>query len=255
MATQVQRRRGTTAQNAAFVGAEGEFTYDTELKTIRVHDGSTTGGFPLIKKTVSLQGATKCKITYNNDGIVTGGSDLEMSDLPSQMSTTYVLKNTDITPVPAGSFKCKVRYDAKGLVLEGDDLSASDIPSGIAQSKITNLESDLASKMPKITVEVPAATSGSIQLIDNVVNKVILNGSATLVSPVIAAGQSGILHQCLVQLYKGDIGYTVSFTANKYFGTSAAPDISSVGYYNIYYEYDTIQNAWVIGAIKKVDAA
>ena len=74
-----------------------------------------------------MEGATKCKITYNSDGIVTGGSDLEMSDLPSQMSTTYVLKNTDITPVPAGSFKCKVRYDAKGLVLEGADLSASDI--------------------------------------------------------------------------------------------------------------------------------
>ena len=257
MATQVQRRRGTAAEytSSGFVGAEGEFTYDKTAKTIRVHDGATPGGFKLIRQDVSLTPATKCKITYNEQGIVTGGSDLEMSDLPSALATTYVLKNADITPVPAGSWKCKVRYDAKGLVLEGGDLTASDIPSVIPQSKIQNLQADLTGKMPQIQVVTPLTTSGSIQLTDNAINKIVLTGSATLLSPTFDSSASGILHQCLVQLYKPDIAYTVSFAATKYFGSSSAPDLSSVGYYNIYYEYDTTQNAWVIGAIRKIDAA
>lgn len=44
MATQVQFRRGTTSQNNAFTGAQGEFTVDTEQWTIRIHDGTTPGG-------------------------------------------------------------------------------------------------------------------------------------------------------------------------------------------------------------------
>lgn len=47
MAGKFQLRRGSTAQNNAFTGAEGEVTYDTEVKNIRVHDGQTQGGFPV----------------------------------------------------------------------------------------------------------------------------------------------------------------------------------------------------------------
>lgn len=47
MTSAVQRRRGTTAQHASFTGLLGEFTYDTDKKTVVVHDGSTAGGNPL----------------------------------------------------------------------------------------------------------------------------------------------------------------------------------------------------------------
>jgi hypothetical protein len=47
MPTQLQLRRGTTAQTASFTGATGEVTVDTDRKTLVVHDGSTTGGTPL----------------------------------------------------------------------------------------------------------------------------------------------------------------------------------------------------------------
>jgi len=47
MATQVQFRRGTTTQNNAFTGANGEFSVDTDVKTIRLHDGVTGGGQPI----------------------------------------------------------------------------------------------------------------------------------------------------------------------------------------------------------------
>ena len=47
VATQVKRRRGTTAENDAFTGAEGEITVDTEKHELRVHDGMTQGGFKI----------------------------------------------------------------------------------------------------------------------------------------------------------------------------------------------------------------
>lgn len=50
MAKAIQRRRGTTAQHAAFTGLVGELTVDTDKKTVVVHDGSTAGGVPLAKE-------------------------------------------------------------------------------------------------------------------------------------------------------------------------------------------------------------
>jgi hypothetical protein len=55
MASQVQFRRGTTTQNNAFTGAAGEITYDTDAKTLRLHDGTTSGG----GATVLTTGATQ----------------------------------------------------------------------------------------------------------------------------------------------------------------------------------------------------
>ena len=44
MSRQVQIRRGTTAEHAAFTGAQGELTYNTTTKRLHSHDGSTVGG-------------------------------------------------------------------------------------------------------------------------------------------------------------------------------------------------------------------
>ena len=46
----LQVRRGTAAQNNNFTGLAGEITMDTTNKTLRVHDGSTLGGFALAKQ-------------------------------------------------------------------------------------------------------------------------------------------------------------------------------------------------------------
>ena len=51
MPKQVQLRRGTTAEHAGFTGAVAEITVDTNLYTIRVHDGVTAGGHRLAKYT------------------------------------------------------------------------------------------------------------------------------------------------------------------------------------------------------------
>jgi len=53
MATQVQRRRGSTDNHRTFTGVVGETTVDTDKKTVIVHDGATQGGFPLLREDMS----------------------------------------------------------------------------------------------------------------------------------------------------------------------------------------------------------
>ncbi len=66
MATQVQFRRGTTTQNNAFTGAIGEITYDTEVKTLRLHDGSNAGGGAIVVNTASAQTLTNKTLSTNS---------------------------------------------------------------------------------------------------------------------------------------------------------------------------------------------
>lgn len=54
MATQLQLRRGTASENDNFTGATGELTYDTTNSTLRLHDGSTQGGFLIQTDTTGL---------------------------------------------------------------------------------------------------------------------------------------------------------------------------------------------------------
>lgn len=49
MARVLQIRRGTTQQNDKFTGMAGEITFDSDAKTLRIHDGETLGGFKIAR--------------------------------------------------------------------------------------------------------------------------------------------------------------------------------------------------------------
>ena len=83
MATQVQFRRGTTAEHSGFKGADGEVTVDTSLKTVVIHDAITNGGFPLLRQDGSNslleRGAvTSCALKFAGDpntGLISPAAD------------------------------------------------------------------------------------------------------------------------------------------------------------------------------------
>ena len=83
MATQVQFRRGTTAEHTSFKGADGEVTVDTSLKTVVIHDALTNGGFPLLRQDGSNsqfnRGTTNnCALKFSGDtntGLISPASD------------------------------------------------------------------------------------------------------------------------------------------------------------------------------------
>jgi len=79
MAVQLVLRKGTSAENDSFTGAEAEVTVDTTNKTLRVHDGTTPGGTPLLVGGSS--GATLTDITL--DGTTTFNSDISGDLIPS----------------------------------------------------------------------------------------------------------------------------------------------------------------------------
>ncbi len=53
MSTQIQLRKGSTANTAGFTGALAEVTVDTTKSTAVVHDGATAGGHPLLREDMS----------------------------------------------------------------------------------------------------------------------------------------------------------------------------------------------------------
>jgi len=67
MPTQLQLRRGNTAQTATFTGAVAEITVDTDKKTVVVHDGTTAGGFALALESAQLDqfAFTKANLAFD----------------------------------------------------------------------------------------------------------------------------------------------------------------------------------------------
>lgn len=122
MATQVQLRRGTQAQNDAFIGAIGEISVDTTNKRIRVHDGSTAGGIPVAKLS-DVSGAnfaTQAESDTGTDNAKTvsplttsvaartaatpaTGDYVEIQDISDANKTRKALISDIIALVPAGS--------------------------------------------------------------------------------------------------------------------------------------------------------
>jgi hypothetical protein len=85
MATQLQIRRGTSTQVAAFTGAEGEIVVNTTNDSVHVNDGSTQGGFELARVDGSNWAITNAISTTNNisfgdndKAIFGAGSDLQI---------------------------------------------------------------------------------------------------------------------------------------------------------------------------------
>lgn len=83
MPTTLQFRRYNTAATANVTGANGEITIDTEKETAVIHDGTTAGGYPLVR-----DGAATISDTFGNlRKIPQSGSD---------KSTSYTLAANDI---------------------------------------------------------------------------------------------------------------------------------------------------------------
>lgn len=103
---EVKLRKGTTSQHAGFTGAEGEVTVDTDLDTLRVHDGSTAGGERLAKYS-ELSGAGAGGTVTSVDsgtgltgGPITSSGTLSIADdgiTPAMISSTDTLLNVNDT--------------------------------------------------------------------------------------------------------------------------------------------------------------
>lgn len=106
MATQVQFRRGTTAEHASFTGAVGEVTVDTTLDTLRVHDGATAAGVRIAKFseipttfnfTVEADDSAGVPISTDGTGTLRFAGQNSITTSSDSSGTLNIALNDDIT--------------------------------------------------------------------------------------------------------------------------------------------------------------
>ena len=124
MPTVLQFRRGTTSQNNAFTGAIGEITYDTTTDVLRIHDGSTAGGFAMVSasstatltnKTLTSPNITTSIVPTSADGATIGSASAEFSDLfLADGSTIQFGNDQDITLTHVADTGLILKHTATG---------------------------------------------------------------------------------------------------------------------------------------------
>jgi hypothetical protein len=94
MAIVKQHRRGTESAHTSFVGAAGEFTWDTTRQVIVGHDGSTSGGFPMLgaKNNLSDLGSAS-----------TARSNLGLGSAAQQADTRYCHRSNNLSDLGSAS--------------------------------------------------------------------------------------------------------------------------------------------------------
>ena len=109
MAIQVQLRRGTAAQNNAFTGAIGELSFDTTANQVRIHDGSTAGGFKI--------GVGDFPTGTNN--VALGNTALDDLDGSSPGGNNTAVGHDALTANTTASFNTAIGVSAGSLITTG----------------------------------------------------------------------------------------------------------------------------------------
>lgn len=95
------------------------------------------------------------------------------------------------------------------------------------------------------------STSGTITLSDNSINSITPSGNITFALPTIT--DNTVFHEIMVQINLSTV-YTIDVGTTYYFNKKA-PDLSTAGTYNLYYEYDKASQHWYCGVLSKGTAS
>jgi hypothetical protein len=180
MSTQVQYRRGSNVQVAAFTGALGELVIDTTNKIVVVNDGATAGGFPQVGLTASQTITNKVYqgTTVSVTGDITAAGNVNGLNLNSTNADLAELYTSDAKYAPGtvikfgGTHEVTITDNSHSTAVAG---IVSTSPGHLMNSKLTG-EHVVA---VALTGRVPCRVSGNIQKGDRLVSSTI-SGVATV---------------------------------------------------------------------------
>jgi len=115
MATQIQFRRGTTAEHGSFTGAVGEVTVDTDKDTMVVHDNSQAGGYAM----ANLKTAQEFTATQNfNATTLTDASTVSWDASANQVTSVTLGGNRTLgaasNQIDGGVYVISIIQDGTG---------------------------------------------------------------------------------------------------------------------------------------------
>ena len=187
MATQVQFRRGTTAETASFTGASGEITVDLTKHVCVVHDAIQVGGYPLmlesgVNSALSLGTLSNCSLKFLNDPntgffspgpdqltLVTGGVARITIDSAGAVSIPgnfniigdFVTGNLTIADkiIHAGDTDTAIRFpEADTVTVETSGAERVRVSSG----GLVSLESNAGLSISSTDVTTPVTANGNV---------------------------------------------------------------------------------------------
>ena len=118
----------------------------------------------------------------------------------------------------------------------------------IPQSLVDTAELiDLLKYQNQVGITKITATSGNVPLSSGGIYTMTISGNTTFVLPT--PTDKTTLNQILVQLSIASTDASINWGTSSYF--SGQPS-TSVGNYNVIYEYDVLLDAWVVGQVEKI---
>ena len=204
MTTAVQRRRGTNTEHASFTGLEGEISVNTTNESVHVHDGSTAGGFELMRadganSTVTLgdiSGVTAG--TGLSGGGTTGTVTLDIDGTVATLAGTQTFTNKTLTspilntPTIGTSFTIggATITEAELEILDGATVTTTELNyvDGVTSSIQTQIDAKAPLASPSFTgnVSVGGTVDGRDVAADGTKLDLINQGVATTDSPAFA---------------------------------------------------------------------
>jgi len=200
MPTVLQFRRGTTSQNNSFTGSPGELSVDTDLDVIRVHDGSTPGGFAQVGLncvqtiTNKVYNGTSLSVTGNisSSGNIAVG-DTNSISIGTLVITDDAIRSSDhqITIGSAGNI---------GNVIIGGNLTVNGTTTTINSNTVTT--NDLVISVANNAISSAAANNGGFEvgpannpyitwLYNNTSNIWVSSGGIALTGNIVNNGANG----------------------------------------------------------------
>jgi len=180
MSTQVQYRRGSNVQVAAFTGALGELVIDTTNKIVVVNDGVTVGGFPQVGQdsTQTITNKVYLGTTVSVTGNITAAGNISGLNLNSTHADLAELYIADIDYPPGtvvkfgGEYEVTVTNSSHSIAVAG---IVSTQPGHLMNSELTGDHVVAVA----LTGRVPCRVVGTISKGDRLVSSGI-TGVATL---------------------------------------------------------------------------
>jgi hypothetical protein len=139
MPTQLQLRRGNTAQTSVFTGVTAEITVDTDKKTLVVHDGSTAGGIPLAKESAltTIYAHANGAFDKANSSNVIAQAAFDKANQTAQLAFTTVSANGTSLVADANNDTLTITSAVANGVFVSANASTDALDIGLIDSGVT----------------------------------------------------------------------------------------------------------------------